>query len=296
MNRYHQKTTIWKFAWLLVTGKPLALVSILSFTGLMVCALGADIISTHNPLEHGEGGRLESPSMRHYFGTDGFGRDVFSRVIHGARSTLLIGAIATTTATLLGIFVGTISVYLGGYIDLFIQQFVDILLGFPFIVLAIIIVAAVGPSHTSIIIAITLSQAPQICRLSRSSALLVKEESYIDAARVNGTPDFRIIVKHILPNSIPPVAGQFAVYFGVAVAADTTLSFLGLGLTPPTPSWGSMIHEGLQQYFEVAPWTTIFPIIALIVTVLSTALIGDAVRERLKPGFLRYAYASNYPL
>ena len=296
MNFDHRRITIWESTWVLVTGKPLALVSILSLTILMVCALGADIISTHNPLEHGEGGRLESPSMRHYFGTDGFGRDVFSRVIHGARSTLLIGAIATTTATFLGIFVGTISAYLGGYVDLFIQQFVNTLLGFPFIVLAIIIVAAVGPSHTSIIIAITLSQAPQICRLSRSCALLAKEEAYIDAARVNGTPDSRIILKHILPNSIPPVAGQFAIYFGVAVAADTTLSFLGLGLAPPTPSWGSMIHEGLQQYFEVAPWTTIFPIIALIVTVLSTALIGDAVRERLDPGFLRDAYTANYPL
>lgn len=270
---------IWAFA----RTRPLATLAMATLVSIITMALLADFVATHDPLAQDVAQRLRPPGPDHYFGTDGFGRDIFSRVVHGSRVSLYVGLLAVSMAAVTGICVGTVSAYWGGTFDLVVQRVIDVLLGFPFLVLALIMVVALGSSPTSVAIAIALAQAPQVARLSRASALSIKGESYVEVARVIGAGPYRIIWRHLLPNSFPPVLAQVTGYFGAAVVAETALSFLGLGVPPPFPSWGRMLQEGVRQYFEVAPWATVFPGLALSLTVLSSALLGDAVRDLLDP-------------
>ena len=269
--------------WIFARARPLAALAVAALVLLATVALLADVVATHDPLAQDVAQRLRPPGLDHYFGTDGFGRDVFSRVVHGARASLFVGFLAVSMAAVAGICVGVSSAYWGGKLDLLVQRVVDVLLGFPLLVLALIMVVALGPSSTSVAIAVSLALAPQVARLSRASALSIKIETYMEAARVVGASPWRIIWRHLLPNSFPPILAQVTGYFGVAVVAETALSFLGLGVPPPDPSWGRMLQEGVRQYFEVAPWATVFPGLALSVTVLSSALLGDAVRDLLDP-------------
>ena len=269
--------------WVFARTNPLATLAMTALVSITAVALLADVVATHDPLAQDVDQRLRPPGADHYFGTDGFGRDVFSRVIRGARVSLLVGFISVSMAAAAGICIGTISAYWGGKLDLLIQRVVDVFLSFPFLVLALIVVVALGSSSTSVAIAIALALAPQVARLSRASALPIKEEPYVEAARVIGARAFKIIRRHILPNSFPPVLAQVTGYFGAAVAAETALSFLGLGVPPPYPSWGRMLQEGAHQYFEAAPWVTVFPGLALSLTVLASALLGDSVRDLLEP-------------
>ncbi|MBI2872022.1 MAG: ABC transporter permease [Chloroflexi bacterium] len=250
---------------------------------LATVALFADVVATHDPLAQNVEQRLRPPGPGHYFGTDGFGRDIFSRVVHGARVSLFVGFLAVSMAAVSGTGIGMFSAYWGGKLDLLVQRVVDVLLGFPFLVLALMMVVALGPSSTSVAIGIALGLTPQVARLSRASALSIKEEEYVKAAMVIGASSYRIIWRHLLPNSGPPILAQVTGYFGTAVVAETTLSFLGLGVPPPFPSWGRMLQEGVRQYFEAAPWATVFPGLALSVSVLACALLGDAVRDLLDP-------------
>jgi peptide/nickel transport system permease protein len=270
---------LWAFARL----RPVATLATVVLVALVTVALGADVIATHDPLAQNVAHRLWPPGPDHYFGTDGFGRDIFSRVVHGSRVSLYVGLLAVSLATVVGTWVGTVSAYRGGTFDLVVQRVIDALLGFPFLVLALIMVVALGSSPTSVAMAIALALAPQVARLSRASALSTKGEPYMEAARVIGASPYRIIWRHLLPSSFPPVLAQVTGYFGAAVVAETALSFLGLGVPPPFPSWGRMLQEGARQYFEAAPWATVFPGLALSVTVLSSALLGDAIRDLLDP-------------
>ena len=269
--------------WVFVQTRRLATLAMAVLVSIVMVALLADVVATHDPLAQNVAQRLRPPGPDHYFGTDGFGRDIFSRVVHGSRVSLYVGLLAVSTAAVAGICVGTVSAYWGGMFDLVVQRVIDVLLGFPFLVLALIMVVALGSSPTSVAIAIALALAPQVARLSRASALSIRGESYVEAARVIGASSYRIIWRHLLPNSFPPVLAQVTGYFGAAVVAETALSFLGLGVPPPFPSWGRMLQEGVRQYFEVAPWATVFPGLALSLTVLSSALLGDAVRDLLDP-------------
>ena len=261
----------------------MAFVAILVLGSIVTMALLADAIATHDPVAQDVARRLRPPGPDAYFGTDGFGRDVFSRVVHGSRASLYVGLLSVGIASVAGIGLGTLSAYWSGPFDLVVQRAVDTLLGFPLLVLAIVMVVALGPSANSVVVAIALALAPQIARLSRASALYVKEELYMDAAMVIGATPHRVILRHLLPNSFPPVLAQVTGYFGAAVVAETALSFLGLGVPPPFPSWGRMLQEGSRQYFEAAPWATIFPGLLLSLTVLSSALLGDALRDWLDP-------------
>ena len=270
---------VWAFA----RARPVAFVAILVLGSIVTMALLADAIATHDPVAQDVARRLRPPGPDAYFGTDGFGRDVFSRVVHGSRASLYVGLLSVGIASVAGIGLGTLSAYWSGPFDLVVQRAVDTLLGFPLLVLAIVMVVALGPSANSVVVAIALALAPQIARLSRASALYVKEELYMDAARVIGAPPHRVILRHLLPNSFPPVLAQVTGYFGAAVVAETALSFLGLGVPPPFPSWGRMLQEGSRQYFEAAPWATIFPGLLLSLTVLSSALLGDALRDLAGP-------------
>ncbi len=269
--------------WAFAGSRPLATVSMVVLLSIAALALLADVVAPYDPLAQNVDLRLRPPGSEHYFGTDGFGRDVFSRVIHGARMSLFVGVLSVSISAVVGISVGTFSAYWGGKLDLLVQRGVDVLLGFPFLVLAFIMVVAMGPSPISLAIAIALALAPQVARLSRASALSVKEEPYVEAARASGAGIFRIIRKQVLANSFPPVLAQVTGYFGAAVSAETALSFLGLGVPPPYPSWGRMLQEGARYYFETAPWATLFPGMALSLTVLAAVLLGDAVRDLLDP-------------
>lgn len=270
-------------AWVFTRNRPVAALSLAVLLLIVMSALLADVVSTHDPLAQDIDQRLRPPGVGHFFGTDGFGRDIFSRVVHGARGALSVGLLAVGMAAIAGVSIGTASAYRVGAFDLLVQRVIDVLLGFPHLALALIMVVALGPSQESVAGAIALGLAPQIARLSRGSALSIKGESYVEAARAIGAGGYSIVWRHILPNSFPPVLAQVTGYFGVAVVAETALSFLGLGVPAPFPSWGRMLQEGARQYFEAAPWATIFPGMALSLTVLSSAIVGDALRDLMDP-------------
>ncbi|MBI4313152.1 MAG: ABC transporter permease [Chloroflexi bacterium] len=270
-------------AWEITKARPLALSCTAVLLVMATAALLADFVAPRDPLAQDIAGRLLPPGNDHLFGTDGFGRDVFSRVVHGARASLFVSALAVGMAAAAGICSGMFSAYWGGKLDLLLQRAVDVLLGLPYLVLAIIMVVALGPSWVSVAFAIALALAPQIARLSRASALSTREEPYVDAARAMGASSFHTIWKHVLPNSLPPVLAQVSGYFGTAVAAETALSFLALGIPPPYPAWGRMLQEGVRQYFEAAPWATVFPGLALSATVAGAALLGEEIRDLLDP-------------
>ena len=261
--------------------KPAALMASIFLVTVAISAASAGLLSRHDPLKQNVAERLQPPGAQNIFGTDGFGRDVFSRVLHGSRTSLYVGLLAVTLSSTVGITFGVTSAYIGGRFDLFLQRITDIFLGFPFLVLALITVIIFDPSATSVALAISIALAPKVARVSRACALTVKTEEYVLAARLSGARGSAIIFRHLLPNSFPTILAQITGYFGAAVAAEATLSFLGLGVPPPYPSWGGMLLEGTRQYFEAAPWVTLIPGMVLSITVISFALLGDALRDSL---------------
>jgi peptide/nickel transport system permease protein len=273
----------WASVFAIPRARPLAVLAALILGLVLVAALFADLIATHDPLAQSVSDRLKPPGPGHYFGTDGFGRDVFSRMIFASRASLSVGFIAVGAAALAGVTIGAASAYRAGSFDLIIQRVIDVLLGFPFLVLAVIVIVALGPSSTSVAAAIALVLVPKTARVARASVLSVKSELYVAAAEIIGAGPWTVIRRHLLPNSLSPVLSQITGYFGTALVAETTLSFLGLGVPPPFPSWGRMLQEGARQYFEAAPWVTLFPGLAVSLTVLSFAILGDALRDLLDP-------------
>jgi len=239
----------------------------------------AGIITRYDPLEQDIDNRLQPPSSTHIFGTDGFGRDVFSRVVYGGRITLYIALSAVIVACVVGIPLGTYMAYAGGFPDLLIGRLIDSLLGFPLIVLAIIVVVALQASPVSVAIAITAIFVPRIATLTRSAAQLTNRETYIQAAVVTGAKPSRIIFRHLIPNSAGPPISQAVGYIGGAITTESTLSYLGLGVPPPYPSWGRMLQEGTRLYFESAPWLVIFPGITLCLVVVCFSLLAERLKK-----------------
>ncbi|MBM3933937.1 MAG: ABC transporter permease [SAR202 cluster bacterium] len=274
----------------LVTRRPVAAASLAVLAVFVAVALLADIVAAHGPLEQDAARRLLAPGGDHLFGTDGFGRDIFSRVVHGARVSLVVGFLGVGLAAVGGTVVGAASGYIGGKVDMLVQRVVDVFLGFPPLVLAMVILVALGPERTSLGAAVVSSAgaaaialAPQVARLARATTLALRQEGYIEAARAIGASPLRVVGRHVLPNGLPIILAQVTGFFGAAIVLETSLSFLGLGIPPPYPSWGRMLNEGARRYFEVAPWATIFPGLALSAVVLSTAMLGDALRDIFDP-------------
>lgn len=274
------------FAWHVLVfcrKRPLGAIGGLSLVVLVFVALFANVVQTHHPLIQDIPNRLHAPDGQFFFGTDHLGRDTFSRIIHGSRVSLFVGLVSVAIGTSIGTILGVVSAYAGGKFDLFMQRVVDGMQGIPGLVLILAMVVALGASLTNVTVAIAVALTPRMVRLSRSQALSVKQEDYVLASQAIGASSVRIVFKHVLPNSLTAVIVLAAGYLGTAIVSEAGLSFLGLGVPPPHPSWGGLLQFAARQYQEAAPWLTIFPGVALTVTVFGFNLFGDALRDSLDP-------------
>lgn len=249
---------------------------------LIVVALAAGVITSYDPVQIAPREALQAPSREHLFGTDQYGRDVFARVVYGARISLMIGLISVSIALVSGTLLGLISGYYGKWADISIMRIIDVMLAFPGILLALALVSILGPSLQNLMIAVGISAIPQYARLVRGSVLSAKEHVYVDAARVVGTGNATIMWRHILPNVVAPVIVMATLGIGSAILWAAGLSYLGLGSQPPTPEWGRMLSEG-RDFLREQWWIATFPGLAIMVTVLGMNLLGDGLRDVLDP-------------
>ncbi len=257
-------------------------VGALIVAGIIAAAVLAPVLAPYSPIDQSFRDQLLRPSRAHLFGTDEFGRDIFSRVVYGARIALIVGVIADGIAALLGIVLGVLSGYFGRRVDAVLMRTVDVLLAFPYLLLAMIVVAILGPSLINAMIAIGVVYTPQFARVVRGAVLQVKEEDFVEAARAVGAGPARILGRHILPNILSPIIVMATLTVGFMIVETAGLSFLGLGASPPTPEWGSMLATG-RSFMLTAPWIATFPGVAILVTVIGFNLIGDGLRDLLDP-------------
>jgi len=255
---------------------------IILFVTLCLLALLAPIIAPYDPIEQSILSRMKPPSAEHLFGTDTFGRDMFTRALYGARVSLTVGVVSVLLGMTIGSVLGVVAGYYGRWVDPLIMRAMDVLLSFPTLITGIIIVALLGPSLTNVIIAITFTLIPKFARIARAPTLAVKERAYVEACRAMGFSDIRIIVFHIIPNILTEVLVMASLWTANAIMIEAGFAFLGLGVRAPTPTWGGMIREGFEHIFQ-APWMSIFPGLCILLAVLSLNLIGDGLRDALDP-------------
>ncbi len=248
---------------------------------ILVAAL-APLIAPFDPIQTSWTTIRKAPSAAHWFGTDENGRDMLSRIIHGASASLRAGVISVSIAVALGVPIGLIAGYRGGWLDALISRLTDAMLACPFLILAIAMAAFLGPSLRNAMIAIGISATPIFIRLSRGATMATMVEDYVEGARAVGNPSWRIAVRHVLPNILPPVLVQATLAIAMAIIAEASLSFLGLGQQPPAPSWGSMLNAA-QRFLSQAPWMAIFPGLSIFIVVLAFNLLGDGLRDALDP-------------
>jgi peptide/nickel transport system permease protein len=245
-------------------------------------ALFADLVTIYDPLQTDSALSLARPSAAHWMGADFMGRDIYSRIVYGARISLAVGIGSTLLGCIFGAAIGLSSGYLGGWVDLLAQRVIDILQALPLLVLALVMAAALGPSLRNTIIAIAIPLIPSVARVIRSNTLALRELPFVEA-RAIGMSEFRIAVRHVLPNTLAPVIVLATAQLGAAILTEASLSFLGLGIPEPYPSWGRMLSESAAEYVRTAPWLVIFPGAAISLTVFGTNLLGDALRDILDP-------------
>jgi len=272
----------WRDAWRVLRKNRLAMVGFGIILAFILVAIFAPVIAPHPCCEGDLKLKNKPPSEEHWFGTDYNGRDVFSRVVYGARISLWVGTFAVIGSVVAGTFFGLLAGYYGRWVDMLISRIFDIMLAFPSILLAIAIVAILGPSLQNALVAISIINIPTFGRLVRSRVLSLKEEEYVMAARAIGMKDSRILLHHILPNSLAPIIVTGTLGIATAIIEAAALGFLGLGAQPPEPEWGKMLADS-RQYIQKAPWTVVFPGLSIMLTVLGFNLIGDGLRDALDP-------------
>jgi peptide/nickel transport system permease protein len=272
----------WRRAWRRLARRRVAMFGLVLVLFFVVLALLASWIAPHDPVATSWSAIRQAPSAAHWFGTDEIGRDVLSRVVWGTRASLLAGAVSVSIALALGVPIGLVAGFFGGFTDMLISRITDAFLACPFLILAIALAAFLGPSLTNAMIAIGVSATPIFVRLTRAQVLNVKVEDYIEAARAIGNPPWRIALRHVLPNVTAPLIVQATLATAAAVIAEASLSFLGLGQQPPAPSWGSMLNTA-KNYVDQAPWMAVWPGLAIFLLVLGFNLLGDGLRDALDP-------------
>lgn len=250
--------------------------------GLILIAIFAPLVAPHDPEAISGANKVQSPTLQHLFGTDNFGRDIFSRVLHGARISIYVGLMSVGISISAGVPLGLIAGYYGGLIDETVMRIMDAMMSFPPILLALVIMAALGPNLTNVLLALGFVYTPYLARVTRSATLETVNKEYVQAAEARGEGDLFILFKEVLPNTLAPIIVQASISFAFAILAEAALSFLGMGTQPPTPSWGLMINEG-RGYLTDAPWMAVFPGIAIGITVLGLNMFGDALRDILDP-------------
>ncbi|MEZ4616173.1 MAG: ABC transporter permease [Caldilineaceae bacterium] len=260
----------------------LALLALVLLALLILCALFPAQLAPYDPLQMEMRDRLQSPSFAYFFGTDDLGRDIFSRIIYGARISLQVGIIAVGIAALVGISTGLLAGYFGGWTDAILMRMMDIIFAFPAILLAISIMALLGPSTVNVMIAIGIVYIPIFARIVRGATLSIKELDYVEAARAAGTRPSQILWRHIFPGTLGAITVQLTLSLAYAILAEAALSFLGLGTQPPEPSWGSMLSFG-RDWIREAPWFSFFPGLMIFITVLCLNLVGDGLNDALDP-------------
>ncbi|MBQ7155134.1 MAG: ABC transporter permease [Synergistaceae bacterium] len=265
---------------------PLAMFGLAIIFVLVFCAIFAEVISPYSPIKQDLMHMFETPSAQHWLGTDEFGRDILSRLIYGARVSLQVGFIAVGIALITGGMLGAISGYYSGRLDNCIMRVMDVLLSIPQTLLAIAIVAALGPSLMNLMIAVGISAVPTYARIVRGSVLSIRSMEFIEAARAAGSSDLRIILKHIIPNSMAPIIVQSTLGVASAILNAAGLSFIGLGIQPPNPEWGAMLSGG-RQYIRDYPHMTLYPGLAIMLTILALNFLGDGLRDALDPKLKR---------
>lgn len=268
--------------------QPLGAAGLAFIVIMALVAIFAPWVTPYDPLTVDYELMLAAPSWQHWMGTDSFGRDVMTRIIYGARTALAVGFLASLAGSTLGAIIGVISAYFGGKIDLLIQGIMDVLLSFPIIVLALVVVAMLGQKiilgvDVNLIVAIGIPMVPRVSRVVRASALAIRELPYIDAARAAGFSNTRIIFRHMVPNVVAPYLIMLTAYVAQAILSEASLSFLGLGVTEPTASWGLMLSGSAADFYQQAPWMIVFPGLAISLAVFAFNLFGDSLRDWLDP-------------
>ena len=272
-------TSLWQFC----VQNPLGAVGAVVVFVMIFMAAFADFVTVHDPTRNNFGAMLEAPSAEYWLGTDQFGRDLYTRIVYGARTALLVGFVSAFVGATLGLILGVASAYFGGRFDLIFQRIMDVLMAFPLVILALAVVSIFGTGVMNVILAITIPFIPRCARVVRSSALAVRETPFIDAARACGFSHTRIVLRHMVPNVMAPYLIMMTAAVGQAILIEASLSFLGLGVQEPVPAWGLMLRGGAQEYAESAPWVAIFPGIAISLAVFGFNLFGDALRDWFDP-------------
>jgi peptide/nickel transport system permease protein len=262
---------------------PLGAAGAVIVTAFVLMAIFAPWITQFDPTQTNPRSSLAYPSGAHVLGADFMGRDMWSRIVYGARISLAVGLGATGLGCIFGVTIGLMSGYFGGWFDLIVQRFMDMMQSLPLLVMALVMTAALGPSLTNTIIAISIPLVPTVARVIRSNTLMLREMPYVEAARAVGMNEFSIALRHVLPNTLAPLIVLATAQLGSTILVEAALSFLGLGVPEPHPSWGRMLSESAAEYVRVAPWLVIFPGAAISLAVFGTNLLGDALRDILDP-------------
>ena len=284
LNRAGANRTGWaSSAVYMVRRYPLGAFGLVVVILFVLAALFANSLSVYDPTSTNPRSSLSPPTSEHLLGADFMGRDMYSRIIHGARISLAVGLGSTLIGCFFGVAIGLMSGFLLGWFDLVTQRIIDIMQALPLLVMALVMAASLGPSLENTIIAISIPVIPHVARVIRANTLALREMPFVEAAKAQGMSDLRVAVRHILPNTVAPVIVLATAQLGSAILTEASLSFLGLGIPEPHPSWGRMLSESAAEYVRTAPWLVIFPGLAISLAVFGTNLLGDAVRDILDP-------------